>query len=181
MEALWSRFNPTIKKTKELVDSGDIGELKYINADFAFYALDRPKESRLFNLDLAGGTILDIGIYPVFLSYLLLGKPELIKATSKFNATGTEIQTAVILEYKNAQALLYSSFTGYTLKLANKEEHIHLPTIGRGYTHEILEVNACIRTNKLESSLWSHSNSLELIGILDAIREKSGVYFPFEA
>ena len=70
---------------------------------------------------------------------------------------------------------------GYTLKLANKEEHIHLPTIGRGYTHEILEVNACIRENKLESSLWSHSNSLELIGILDAIREKSGVYFPFEA
>lgn len=207
MEALWSRFNPTLKKTKELVDSGHIGELKYINADFAFYALDRPKESRLFNLDLAGGTILDIGIYPVFLSYLLLGKPELIKATSKFNATGTEIQTAVILEYKNAQALLYSSFThesrmsaeisgtkgsitldprfhetqGYTLKLANKEEHTHLPTIGRGYTHEILEVNACIRTNKLESSLWSHSNSLELIGILDAIREKSGVYFPFEA
>lgn len=206
MEALWSRFNPTIKKIKELVDNGSIGELKYINADFAFYALDRPEESRLFNLDLAGGSILDIGIYPVFLAYLLLGKPEKIKANSKFNTIGTEIQTAVIFEYKNAQAMLYSSFAhesrmsaeiagtkgsitldprfhetqGYTLKTPNENKHVDLPTMGRGYTHEIIEVNACLRANKLESNLWSHQNSIELISLLDAIREKSGVYFPFE-
>ena len=207
MEALWSRFNPTIKRIKEITESGKIGELKYINADFAFYALDRPKESRLFNLDLGGGSILDIGIYPVFLAYLLLGKPKRIEAISNFNEIGTEIQTSVIFQYKNAQAILSSSLAndsimsaeisgtkgsiileprfhetdGYCLKTHGKTEKIKLPKVGNGYTHEIIEVNKCLKENRLESSLWSHKNSMELITLLDTIREKGGVRFPFES
>lgn len=206
MEALWSRFNPTIRKIKELTDNGELGILKYINADFAFYALDRPMESRLFNLDLAGGTILDIGIYPIFLAYLFLGKPERIEAISNFNEIGTEIQTSIIFQYKDAQAILNSSFAndsrmsaeiggtkgnitleprfhetqGYQIKTAHKDQQVLLPTVGKGYTHEIIEVNKCLRENQLESSLWSHTNSMELITLLDEIREKSGVHFPFE-
>ncbi len=206
MEALWSRFNPTIQKVKGIAESGILGELKYINADFAFYALDRPKESRLLNLDLAGGSILDIGIYPVFLSYLLLGNPQRVEAISNFNSSGTEIQTSIIFQYQNAQAILYSSLAnesrmsaeisgtkgritldprfhetqGYHLKTANEIKHYKFPTIGKGYTHEIIEVNKCIRENKTESTLWSHKNSLELITLLDTIRQKSGVRFPFE-
>lgn len=206
MEALWSRFNPTIKKVKDITDKREIGELKYINADFAFYALDRPMESRLFNLDLAGGTILDIGIYPVFLAYLFLGIPERIEAISNFNEIGTEIQTSIIFQYPNAQAILNSSFAnksrmsaeisgtlgnitleprfhetqGYTINLANESRSEQIPTLGRGYTHEILEVNKCLRENRLESALWSHSDSLNLITLLDKIRLKAGVRFPFE-
>jgi len=206
MEALWSRFNPTIKKVKDITDKREIGELKYINADFAFYALDRPMESRLFNLDLAGGTILDIGIYPVFLAYLFLGIPERIEAISNFNEIGTEIQTSIIFQYPNAQAILNSSFAnksrmsaeisgtlgnitleprfhetqGYTINLANESRSEQIPTLGRGYTHEILEVNKCLRENRLESVLWSHSDSLNLITLLDKIRLKAGVRFPFE-
>ena len=206
MEALWSRFNPTIKKVKDITDKREIGKLKYINADFAFYALDRPMESRLFNLDLAGGTILDIGIYPVFLAYLFLGIPERIEAISNFNEIGTEIQTSIIFQYPNAQAILNSSFAnksrmsaeisgtlgnitleprfhetqGYTINLANESRSEQIPTLGRGYTHEILEVNKCIRENRLESAIWSHSDSLNLITLLDKIRLKAGVRFPFE-
>lgn len=207
MEALWSRFNPTIKKVKAITEKGDIGELRYINADFAFYALDRPIESRLFNLDLAGGSILDIGIYPVFLAYLLLGKPERVEAVSNFNSIGTEIQTSIIFQYKNAQAILNSSLAndsrmsaeisgtkgsiileprfhetqGYIIKTDSITESVALPTIGIGYTHEIIEVNNCLRENRIESLLWSHQNSLELISLLDTIRAKSGVRFPFES
>lgn len=206
MEALWSRFIPAIKSVKELTDNGDLGMVKYVNADFAFYALDRPIESRLLNLDLGGGTILDIGIYPVFLAYLFLGKPEYIEAISNFNEIGTEIQTSIIFQYKDAQAILNSSFVndsrmsaeiggtkgsitldsrfhetqGYYIKKNDKDEHIQLPKIGKGYTHEIIEVNNCLRENRLESAFWSHENSLELITLLDAIRKKSGVRFPFE-
>ena len=206
MEALWTRFNPTIKKVKTLIEDGTLGNLKYINADFAFYALDRPLESRVFNLDLAGGSILDIGIYPVFLAYLFLGKPKEIRAISNFNSIGTEIQTSVIFQYQDAQAVLHSSFTnnsrmsaeisgtkgniylkprfheakGYSIAVDGLEESIELPTIGNGFTHEILEAQECIRANKLESSLWSHKNSLELISLLDEIRAKSRVRFPFE-
>ncbi|MEC8832279.1 MAG: Gfo/Idh/MocA family oxidoreductase, partial [Bacteroidota bacterium] len=111
MEAMWSRFNPSIQKVKQLVDSGEIGELKYVYADFAFYALDRDENSRLLNPNLASGTILDIGIYPIFLSYLLLGMPTKIMATSKFHENGTELQTSMIFDYPEAQAMLYSGFT----------------------------------------------------------------------
>ena len=111
MEGLWSRFNPSIQKAKALVDNGDIGDISYVQADFAFYALDRDKDSRLLNPHLASGSLLDIGIYPIFLSYLLLGMPQKIQATSKFHPNGTEIQTAMIFEYEAAQAMLYSGFT----------------------------------------------------------------------
>jgi len=206
MEALWSRFNPTIKKVKQLVEEGVLGELKYVNADFAFYALDRPLDSRLLNPELAGGTLLDIGIYPVFLAYLFLGKPERLEAISNFNEIGTEIQTSMIFQYKNAQAILNSSFANdsampaeiagtkgsitlqrrfheaqaYTLNIDETSEIVKLPTNGIGYTYEITEVNNCIRENRNESSLWSHDDSIALISLLDEIRQKNEIRFPFE-
>lgn len=206
MEALWSRFNPTIRKVKELAEQGVLGEVTYVNADFAFYAMDRPKESRLLNLELAGGTLLDIGIYPVFLAYLFMGKPKEIKAVSNFNDGRTEVQTSIIFQYPGAQAILNSSFRnnsrmsaeisgtkgnvileprfhetqGYSLQSEALSETIKMPTTGRGYYHEIEEVHRCLSEGRLQSSLWSHEDSRNLIGLLDDIRRLSGVKFPFE-
>lgn len=206
MEALWSRFNPTIQKVKKLTDEGVLGDLKYVHADFAFYALDRPLDSRLLDPSLAGGTLLDIGIYPVFLAYLFLGKPKGIKAVSNFNEIGTEIQTSIIFQYDNAQAILFSSFAndsksnaqiagtkgsvsikhrfhesqGLTLYTDQESKDIELPTTGKGYTYEIIEVNKCLAENRLESDLWSHKDSINLISLLDEIRTKNDIRFPFE-
>ncbi|MBW8241615.1 Gfo/Idh/MocA family oxidoreductase [Muricauda oceani] len=206
MEAMWSRFNPSIKKVKELVDAGEIGDLKYLYADFAFYALDRDEDSRLLNPNLASGTILDIGIYPIFLSYLLLGMPEHIMASSKFHDNGTELQTSMIFDYPDAQAMLYSGFTSrsrmdaeisgekgelflksrwheadeYTMVKEDETKKFSLPLKGIGYYYEILEVHECLRSNKTESDLWSHQNSLDLSELLDSVRKKCGVSFPFE-
>lgn len=206
MEAMWSRFNPSIKKVKELVDAGEIGELKYLYADFAFYALDRDEDSRLLNPNLASGTILDIGIYPIFLSYLLLGMPKEIMASSKFHDNGTELQTSIIFDYPDAQAVLYSGFTSrsrmeaeisgnkgelflkprwheadeYTMVKEDQTKKFSLPLKGIGYYYEILEVHQCLRSNKIESGLWSHQNSLDLSELLDIVRKKCGVSFPFE-
>lgn len=206
MEAMWSRFNPTIQKVKTMVDHGEIGKLSYLNADFAFYALDYGEDSRLLNPDLASGSVLDIGIYPIFLSYLLLGMPDTILATSNFHPNGTELQTSMIFEYPNAQAMLYSGLTsksrmeaeisgsegeiflnarwheadGYRLV---KEDHVQefpLPLTGIGYYYEILEVHSCLKKNKLESDFWSHQNSLDLVELMDTVREKCGIRFPFE-
>jgi len=206
MEALWSRFNPTIKKVKELVDKGEIGELGYLHADFAFYALDRPEEGRLLNPNLGGGSLLDIGIYPIFLSYLLLGKPEKIQSSSKFYKTGVEIQTSMLFEYPNAKALLYSGLTskskmeaeisgskgsiflypqwhaakGYSLEMEGDTQNFDMPTLGNGYTYEIEEVNTCLQEGNLESELWTHENSLDLAELLETIRIQNGITFPFE-
>ncbi|MDV7140521.1 Gfo/Idh/MocA family oxidoreductase [Maribacter sp. TH_r10] len=206
MEALWSRFNPSIRKAKALVEAGEIGELGYLHADFAFYALDRPEEGRLLNPELGGGSLLDIGIYPIFLSYLFLGMPEHIKTSSKFYKTGVEVQTSMIFEYPKAQAILYSGLTsgskmeaeisgsegalflspqwhiaqGYTFKKGDDADYVELPTPGFGYTYEVEEVHSCLKQGKLQSDLWSHKNSLDLAELLETIRVKNGIKFPFE-
>ncbi|MEP2278047.1 Gfo/Idh/MocA family oxidoreductase [Maribacter sp.] len=206
MEALWSRFNPTIKEVKELVVNGTIGEIGYLHSDFAFYAMDRDEDGRLLNPDLAGGSLLDIGIYPIFLAYLMLGKPKDIKATANFHKTGVEMQCSMIFNYDNAQAILYSGLnsnsekkseiagslgtifihprwhesTGYTLEKDGERISNELGKRGKGYVHEIEEVHLCLNSGKKESDLWSHQNSLDLIGIMDSVREKTGIVFRFE-
>ncbi|RTE52181.1 gfo/Idh/MocA family oxidoreductase [Arenibacter aquaticus] len=206
MEALWSRFNPSIVKVKDLIDQGEIGPLAYIHADFAFYALDRDLKGRVLNPKLGGGSLLDIGIYPIFLSYLLLGKPKSILSTSHFHSNGAEVQTSMIFKYPKAQAILYSGFTsksemkaeisgekgsifiptrwheaqGFSMARNNEQEEFSLPTTGRGYFHEINEVHQCIANGKLESDLWSHRNSLDLIELLDTVRKQNQIIFPFE-
>jgi len=206
MEALWSRFNPSIQTVKKIVENGQLGKVSYIHADFAFYGLDRDENGRILNPDLAGGSILDIGIYPIFLAYLLLGKPKEIQSTSNFYKTGAEVQTSMIFKYDGAQAVLYSGLTsnsemraeiqgdkgaifidprwhdtqGFTMHQGEAEERFELPTLGRGYTYEIEEVQKCLLENKLQSNLWSHQNSIDLIGLLDEVRRKSGIVFPFE-
>lgn len=67
MEALWTRFMPPINKVLELIQAGEIGELHSVKADFGFAAEFKP-EGRLFDPALGGGSLLDIGIYPVFLA-----------------------------------------------------------------------------------------------------------------
>ncbi|WP_298485691.1 Gfo/Idh/MocA family oxidoreductase [uncultured Maribacter sp.] len=206
MEGLWSRFNPTIKKVKNLIDKKEIGSLNHMYADFAFYGLNREENSRLLNPSMAGGSLLDIGIYPVFLAYLFLGKPETILATSNFHSTGVEIQTSIIFNYKNAQAILYSGLNsttqtiaefsgsegsilipsrwheaqGYQLKKENESSFFSMPRNGLGFTYEIEEVHQCILKNKTESELWNHQNSIDLAQLLDSIRKEVGIIFPFE-
>jgi hypothetical protein len=69
---------------------------------------------------------------------------------------------------------------GLTLIKDDQEEKLEFTKLGKGYTYEIEEVNQCLRDHKLESALWSHQNSMELIGLLDRIREQMGIRFPFE-
>jgi len=206
MEALWSRFNPTIRKVKQLVDDGEIGTIAYLKADFAFYGLDRDESGRVLNPDLAGGSVLDIGIYPIFLSYLMLGMPKSITAQAHFYKTGVESQTAMILEYDKAHALLFSGLasnsemkaeiagsegtlfikprwheaTGYRLQKGSHLEDVEVGKLGKGYTYEIEEVSSCLKAGQLESKLWSHQNTIDLCSLLDSVREKAGIKFPFE-
>ncbi|PRX55160.1 Gfo/Idh/MocA family protein [Flagellimonas meridianipacifica] len=207
MEGLWSRFNPSIQKAKELIDNNEIGPISYLHADFSFYALDRGKESRLLNPELASGSLLDIGIYPVFLSYLLLGMPKKIQAQANFLENGTEAQTSILFKYKNALSMLYSGLkgeskmeaeisgahgeifvhprwheaNGLTLKKGEEVEKYNLPTKGNGFVYEIQEVHKCLKNKLMESKLWSHQNSLDLARLLNDIRHQIGAKFPFES
>lgn len=206
MEALWTRFNPVFAEVLRRIKQGEIGDVNYINADFAFKS-NHDLNSRVFNLELGGGSILDIGIYPIFLAYSVLGIPNEILAKTIFHEKmGSDIQTSMIFDYQSAQAVLYSGFTSnsdmtarisgtegrihindrwhhsddFTIIKGENKETIHLSRQGMGYSHEIIECHSCLSQNLIESSLWSHQNSLDLIGLLDSVRENVGLKYPQE-
>ena len=92
MEAFWTYFHPGFNKALDILKSGELGKIKLMRSDFAFTAPYLPEE-RYYNIALGGGSILDIGIYPVFASLALFGKPEKIKTFAEFSSTGVDSLT----------------------------------------------------------------------------------------
>jgi len=204
MEAFWTRFNPSFREVFSKIKNGEIGEIKYINADFAFTADKLGGDgNRKTDIELGGGALLDIGVYPLFLCYVLLGIPVEIMAKSNFYPSGADLQTSMILQYDSAQAILHCSFVSksnltatingtlggitlnalwheaqsYTLTVDNEKEEFPLPTKGKGFTYEIEECHRCINENRIESTLWSHQNSLDLIQIVDKVKNQIGLKY----
>ena len=204
MEAMWTRFIPAIQKTLDLIAEGRIGKVRNVQADFGFNAPFLP-EKRLLNPNLGGGALLDIGIYPAYLSLLLLGYPSEIQAISNFGKTGIDETTSFVLGYKNeatanlsctlnsrtrTEALIYGE-NGYihiegrfmeakriTLYETDKKPvKFNFPRKTFGYNFEIEEVNACLRAGKKESDKMPLSMSVKLISLLDEIREKAGIFY----
>lgn len=110
MEALWTKFLPHYKKLQELLQQKTLGNIKSVLVNFGFNTAGNPAQ-RLFDPSLGGGTLLDIGIYNVFMTISILGKPDFIEATMTPAATGVDEQIAVLFKYNSgAMAQLFSSF-----------------------------------------------------------------------
>jgi predicted dehydrogenase len=107
MEAMWTRFLPLIQRTADMIAAGKIGQLKYIRADFGFLAPFQPA-SRLYDLRLGGGSLLDIGIYPLFLCLHLLGKPDDILAAGHLAPTGSDETCHALLNYNDGRSAVIS-------------------------------------------------------------------------
>jgi predicted dehydrogenase len=110
MEAFWTRFLPHYKIMKDMIAHGKIGSIKYINAEFGFRPTP-PIAQRIYDPALGGGSLLDIGIYPVFLALDILGKPDHIAASMVAAPSGVDDQCSIVFQYNNgAIAHLFSSF-----------------------------------------------------------------------
>jgi len=203
MEALWTRFNPAFEQVNQWISDIKIGQVRYINATFSFNAQDRGVDSRVFNPKKGGGSLLDIGIYPLFLAYHFLGFPKDLKASAVLTKEKIDEQLGFIFTYNKAQAILYSSFShnedmraticgengeiymeskwhntsNVKLVIDQKEIKKSFNFLGVGYTYEIEEVNTCIRKKKLESCKWNWKNSLDIAILMDAIRKKIGITY----
>jgi len=204
MEGLWTRFIPATEKLLKLIKNKVIGEILFVKADFGFKA-EYNLDGRLYNKKLGGGSLLDIGIYPVYLSLLLLDIPKQIKTLARFTETGVDSYCSVLLDYEdNTKAILESTIEADTpieayiygtkgnIKLHKRFHHsekltvsrdgfpveeINLKYKGEGYVHEIEEVNNCLINNKTESEKLPLSNSLNLISLLDKIRDEIGLKY----
>jgi predicted dehydrogenase len=205
MEALWPPFQPIYIKTREVLNSGITGKLLHLSARFAFQAPFNP-DDRKFNLDLGGGSLLDIGIYAVIDALYFMGIPDEVIAKADFSETGSEISISIIFGYNDGRmATLYSSFRTaggigcdllcengnlffsrerdmsqqLVVALNNKEPEKHslLPD-GMGYQYEATEVMKCLDEGKTESDVVPLSFSWNLINTLDRIRKAAGILFP---
>jgi predicted dehydrogenase len=205
MEALWPPFQPIYKKTKELLLKGEIGQLIHIDAKFGFQPPSDPSE-RKFNLALGGGSLLDIGIYPVHDVLHFMGVPDNITAKATFTDFGVENSINIIFGFDDGRtAAVLSTFKatvgiGCTLYGENgnlsfsrgrdMSQQLTLTVNGKtpvafsfipegmGYHFEAEEVMRCIDDGKIESHVVPHSYSLELITILDKVRDTAGIIFP---
>ena len=203
MEALWTRFLPHFQFVKQEIESGKFGNIKSVKADFGFKAEFDPAK-RLFNKSLGGGSLLDIGIYPVFLAYSILGFPEEIEAEAEFAETGVDYSCNMTFRYSgNVQADLYSTFkektptiaeielekgkiilnsrfhepTSVTVISEDKEETKDFGVTTTGYNFEAAYVTKMIQKGKKESDIWSLDHTKDLMGLLDKIREKIGLEY----
>jgi predicted dehydrogenase len=110
MEALWTKFLPHYQKLREMIDGGDLGTIRSILVNFGFTPAE-PVPDRIYNPSLGGGTLLDIGIYNVFMALSFLGRPDNIDAWKTPSESGVDAQCAVLFRYNNgAMAQLFSTF-----------------------------------------------------------------------
>ncbi len=196
MEALWTRFLPHYEFVLKVINSGEFGKVRSIRADFGFPATF-DKEKRLFNKSLGGGSLLDIGIYPVFLAYTILGIPDKILATAEFAETGVDASCEICFLYPNAaRADLVSTFMKKTpttaeiqmdyasihinsrfhepssirIKSKGKDEVIDFGVEGPGYEFEAAHVTKMLQSGKTESNIWDLDKTLDLMYLLDKVR-----------
>jgi predicted dehydrogenase len=207
MEAMWTRFLPLIQQTTDLIAAGKIGQVKYIRADFGFLAPFQPT-SRLYDLRLGGGSLLDIGIYPLFLCLHLLGRPDNIRAAGHLAPTGSDETCHALLTYNDGRSAVISSTlacqTSLTAEIAGTSGSIRIPTpwykndrltwngtvqpeepiqlqpVVNGFEYQIREVTRCLEAGRIESPSMSHAFSLTMSQTMDEIRRQIGVRYPGE-
>jgi predicted dehydrogenase len=204
MEAMWSRCNPIIRRLTDLVADGAIGEVTAVHADFGLAGSFGP-EHRLRDPALGGGALLDLGIYPITLAHLVLGRPSSVAAWASLTPEGVDQQTGLLFGYASgALAALTCGIIGDTGNVASvtgrdgridlpapfhrpahltlrrhgaEPEVIEGPTAGHGYVPEAEEVHRCLRAGLTESPLVPHATTLDMMSIMDDIRARVGVSY----
>lgn len=206
MEAFWTKFLPQYQELVRIIERGEIGEIKMIQADFGFKA-SQPSAQRLYDPLLGGGSLLDIGLYPVFLAQSLLGRPTDVQAMVSNFETGVDEQCVMTLKFGNgALAVLSSTFaveTPVEAMVAGTQGRVHMRNRfhnamatmelvtgrddvrkievfreeGFGYQFEARHVGDCLRKGLSESPVMSHADSVLLMETLDRLRQACGIRY----
>ncbi|MCM8542237.1 MAG: Gfo/Idh/MocA family oxidoreductase [Lentisphaeraceae bacterium] len=206
MEAMWTCVMPGMIKLKQILAEGIIGKVRLVEADFGFQAAYCP-DSRLFNRELGGGALLDVGIYPLTLALSLFGYPKEASATANIGKTGIDELSVYSLKFDNGVMAdlkaCITQTTGCTATIYGSEGTIKLPkewwlmekiTITNGhikdfdtsyecseYYFEIEEASRCIQQGLTESPNIPHEWTLKMMSLMDKLRFDIGLSYPDEA
>lgn len=210
MEALWTRFLPAIEKLQELLAEGVIGEVRTVRAHFSIDGLDFALDHRLRNQALAGGALLDLGVYPINFAAIVFGEqPVRIQSSAVIGDTGVDDRSFYMFEYESGRrAQLSSSFShhapsegivcgtsGYIRVPVfhaatqfeihrmgvDEPEVINLPYAeGENFKFEIAHAMECIAAGKTESDVMPLAETLRIMETMDEIRSQWGLAYPGE-
>lgn len=207
MEALWMRYLPAIVRLREWIAEGHIGDVRLVQADFSVNLPFDP-QSRIYNLKLGGGALLDVGIYPISLATMLLGLPDRVESQAYLGETGVDEQAAMLFGYDDGRAAVLScgvraqgtqeamikGTTGY-IKLHAPFHHTQQLTLNRhdddpqtvkipyqstGLNYEAAEVQQCLRKGLLESDIMPLDETLATMHLMDTMRREWGLVYPSE-
>lgn len=206
MEAMWTRFLPHIAAVRDVIARGVIGEVQTVIADHGQFFPFNPTH-RLYAAELAGGALLDLGVYPVAFAHDILGKPAKIQAQGTLTETGVDAQIAMTFGYEgNELASLHTTLLGKsptTAAIVGSKGRIDIrgtfyaPTEfsvvtydGQEFSYEVddifgleweaAEVARCITEGKTESERITWQNTLDIMESMDEIRRQVGVVYPGE-
>lgn len=206
MEAFFTPHQPSYKEAKRIIESGELGKVKYIQGWFGFNRAPYNNSLRLMNPALGGGALLDIGLYPVFDMLYFLGEPDQIIAKADFAETGVDESISIRFDYPEGKsASIYASFVAVsgigtdilceygTLRLRRSnaiDQSLDVEKQGSemkrfnwdgkacGLKLEAAEAMRCLDENRLQSDIMPHSRSQSLIKTLDKIRKEAGIIYP---
>ena len=206
MEAMWTRFLPIYEVVRGWIDDGRIGDVRQMTASFGFAAPVMP-EHRLFNPDLAGGSLLDVGVYPLHLARWLYGAPpvdygvvarvgetnvdEIVSISASYPGGGlAQLGSAVVANLESSAVItgtagsievpVFWAADRAILRARGQEETEAIPHPANGFEYEIQEVVDCVRAGRTESERMPLSLTLETAELCDEIRARIGVVYPFE-
>lgn len=207
MEAMWMRMNPLVRRAKEIVDSGTIGDVLSVRAELCT-RFEFDAAHRLFDLAAGGGALLDLGVYPIHFAWLLLGRPDRVDAMGTLSPTGSDVTAGLQCGYRSgavAQILTSAATRGVgaaeiygtlgtltlgprihrattlTVATADGEELTTAPMVGNGYGFQVAEVERCLRAGELESPLMPLDETVAILEMIDDVREQIGVRYTADA
>jgi predicted dehydrogenase len=208
MEAMWTRFLPHMRRIRQLLDGGSVGDIRTVTADHGQRFLPPDPTSRLYARELGGGALFDLGIYPVSFASYVLGIPAIVTAVSDPTETGVDAQTSVVLQYQGgshavltttlgARTPTRASITGTDGRIEIDEvwyqpssfalhtlsgtvEHFTEPRIGHGLRYQADEVGRCLRAGETESPIMPLDETLSIMATMDEVRRQIGLRYPSE-
>ena len=207
MEAMWARFLPHYADVREIIASGVLGQILTVQADHGQRLADR-NIPRLVEPSLAGGALLDLGIYPVSFAHMILGNPEKITASAVLTDKGVDAQTSMIFDYTDgAQAILTTTMIEQTpcravvagvngwleidrtfynptsmrvvLFDGSVTQYPHTYT-GHGLREQAEAFKKLVQSGKNQSEILTWKDTVDIMGTLDAVRSQIGLRYPFE-
>lgn len=207
MEAFWTKFLPAYQELHRILKDGVIGEVTHFRAQYGF-APTGARYIRKFDPQLAGGALLDIGVYAIGVAAMVVGyNPKEVHSKGIIGEYGTDTFNSIMLDYENGvtahlittigsiidpQAVIFgtkghillpefSALQSFQVVLDDGTQYIKDFPFGiNGFEYQINEVERCLKNHAVESSVMTHQNTIDVMSLMDKIRSDWGLRFPCE-